>query len=152
MQAQDRLKEGIPTTAFAFRGYNVSNLGRTPELLAHASYGPTVASVLGEASQTCSEILGRPMDLLGRVRLAKETTNLTSYAEDVALIVAAELAQLRLLEEFFGIGLGEARLAFGYSLGEAAALIAAGVYEMRHLLRVPLTFAEDAIALVPQPG
>ena len=93
MQAQDRLQEGIPTAAFAFRGYNVTNLGRTPELLAHASYGPTVASVLGEASRTCSEILGRPVDLVGRVRMSKETTDLTSYAEDVALIVAVEVAQ-----------------------------------------------------------
>jgi hypothetical protein len=59
---QDRLKQGIPTAAFAFRGYNVSNLGRTPELLAHASYGPTTASILSEASQTCSEVLGRPVE------------------------------------------------------------------------------------------
>jgi [acyl-carrier-protein] S-malonyltransferase len=147
MQAQDRLKEGIPATAFAFRGYNVTNLGRTPELLAHPSYGPTVASALGEASRTCSEVLGRPVDLVGRVRMSKETTDLTSYAEDVALIVAVEVAQLRLAEEFFGIAVREARLAFGYSLGEAAALIAAEVYEMQHLLRVPLTLADDAAAL-----
>jgi hypothetical protein len=40
MQAQDRHREGIRATAFAFRGYNVTNLGRTPELLAHPSYGP----------------------------------------------------------------------------------------------------------------
>jgi [acyl-carrier-protein] S-malonyltransferase len=147
MQEQDGLQAGIPTTAFAFRGYNVSNLGRTPELLVHPSYGPTVASVLGEASRTCSEILGRPVDLVGRVRMSKETTDLASYAEDVALIVAVEVAQLRLLQELFGIALRDARLAFGYSLGEAAALIAAGVYEMRHLLRVPLTLAEDAATL-----
>jgi [acyl-carrier-protein] S-malonyltransferase len=147
MQAQDQLKDGIRTTAFAFRGYNVTNLGRTPELLAHPSYGPTMASVLGEASQTCSEVLGRPVDLLGRVRSATETTGLTSYAEDVALIVAVEIAQIRLLEEFFGIAVGEGRLAFGYSLGEAGALVAAGMYEMRHLLRVPLTLADDAVDL-----
>ena len=28
--------------AFAFRGYNVTNLGRTPELLEHPAYGPIV--------------------------------------------------------------------------------------------------------------
>jgi hypothetical protein len=33
MQTRDLLKEGIGTTAFAFRGYNVTNLRRTPELL-----------------------------------------------------------------------------------------------------------------------
>jgi [acyl-carrier-protein] S-malonyltransferase len=147
MQTQDGLKEGLRATAFAFRGYNVTNLGRTPELLAHPSYGPTVSAVLEEASQTCSEVLGRPVDLLARVRSAKETTDLTTYAEDTALIVAAEIAQIRLLEEFFGVAVREAQLVFGYSLGEAAALIAAGVYEMRHLLRVPLTLADDAVAL-----
>jgi [acyl-carrier-protein] S-malonyltransferase len=101
MQLQDTLKEGVSTTAFAFRGYNITNLGRTPELLAHPTYGPTIASVLAEASQTCSEVLGRPVDLPERVRSARETPDLSSYAEDVALIVAAEVAQIRLLEEFF---------------------------------------------------
>ena len=86
MKPQDRLKEGIRTTAFAFRGYNVTNLGRTPELLAHPSYGPTVSAVLGEASKTCTEVLGRPVDLLARIRSAQETTDLTTYAEDVALM------------------------------------------------------------------
>src|SRR5688572_13409475 len=84
MQTQDGLKEGLRATAFAFRGYNVTNLGRTPELLAHPSYGPTVSAVLGEASQTCSEVLGRQVDLLARVRSGKETTDLTTYAEDMA--------------------------------------------------------------------
>ena len=40
-----------------------------------------------------------------------------------------------------------AKLAFGYSLGEASALIAAGVFEMKHLLRVPLALADDCVAL-----
>ena len=95
MQPQDRLKESIGTSALAFRGYNVTNLGRTPELLAHASYGPTVASVLGEVSQTCSSVLGRTVDLVGRVRLAKETTDLTSYAEDAASPQVAEKNAVR---------------------------------------------------------
>src|SRR5438309_1483599 len=81
---------------------------------------------------------GRPVDLVARVRDRRETTGLAGFAEDVALIVAVEVAQVRLLGEFFGIPFAGARLAFGYSLGEAAALIAAGVYEMRDLLPVPL--------------
>jgi [acyl-carrier-protein] S-malonyltransferase len=152
MQAQDRLKEDIRTAAFAFRGYNVTNLGRTAELLAHPSYGPTFSAVLGDASQACSEVLGRPVDLLARVRSAKETADLSTYAEDVALIVAVETAQIRVLEESFGIAVGEAKLAFGYSLGEAAALIATGMYEMQHLLRVPLALADDAVALAHDVG
>ncbi len=79
------------------------------------------------------------------VRLGRGLADLTSYAEDVALITAVEVAQLHLLEEFFGIAVGEAKLAFGYSPGEAAALKGAGVCEMRHLLRVPLTLAKDAV-------
>src|SRR6185503_13180906 len=58
-----------------------------------------------------------------------------------------ELAQLRVLKEFFGIELTHAKLAFGYSLGEAVALMAAGVYEMQHLLRAPLAVADDLAAL-----
>ena len=41
----------------------------------------------------------------------------------------------------------KSRLAFGYSLGEVAALIAGGVFHMNDLLRVPLALADDAVAL-----
>lgn len=143
----NQLKAQVGSTAFAFRGYNITNLGRTPELLAHPAYGPLVEAALNEGADVCSEVLGRPVDLAARVRARRETTDLSSYAEDVALIVAVELAQLRLLEHFFDIPVKEARLAFGYSLGEPAALIAAGVYEMRDLLRIPLSLAEDSAAL-----
>ena len=37
---------------------------------------------------------------------------------DVAMIVAMEIAQIALLEEFFGVPVREARLSFGYSIGE----------------------------------
>src|SRR5690606_21170326 len=61
--------------------------------------------------------------------------------------VAMELAHLRLLEQFFGIDYGEVRLAYGYSLGEISAVIAGGVMEMQHALRVPLAMAEDCVDL-----
>ena len=32
----------LSQAAFAFRGYNITNLGRTPELLAHPAYGRVV--------------------------------------------------------------------------------------------------------------
>ena len=47
----------LDATAFAFRGYNVTNLGRTDELLAHRIYGPLVEAHLREAARspaTCS--------------------------------------------------------------------------------------------------
>jgi [acyl-carrier-protein] S-malonyltransferase len=41
--------ERLGYTAFAFRGYNTTNLGRTSELLAHPAYGPVVERYLVEA-------------------------------------------------------------------------------------------------------
>ena len=95
-----------------------------------------VAPFLEEASETCAEVIGAPVDLAARIRRGEETT-LDTYAEAVAMIVAMEMAQIRLLKDFFGIEYAQARLAYGYSLGEVAALVAAGVIEMRHALRVP---------------
>jgi [acyl-carrier-protein] S-malonyltransferase len=133
--------------AYAFRGYNVTNLGRSAELLTHKAYGPIVESFLRDASEVCSEAVKRPIDLAARIRAARETESLADYPEDVALILAMELAQLRLLEQFHGIALSQARLAFGYSLGESAALIGAGVYAFRDFLAIPLAMAEDCAAL-----
>jgi [acyl-carrier-protein] S-malonyltransferase len=136
--------------AFAFRGYNVTNLGRTPELLAHPAYGPIVAAYLREACEVAEDLLKRPMDLIARVREGRETRGLEDYAEDLALIVAAELAQLRILEECFGISLSQSRVAFGYSLGECAALMATGVFKMAELLRIPLAVADDCVELAKE--
>lgn len=147
MPGNNDLKARLRASAFAFRGYNVTNLGRTPELLAHPRYGPTVAAMLDEASQVAAAVVGRPVDLRTRIAEQRETQDLTTYAEDLALIIAVEMAQMRLLDQFFGIALEEAKLAFGYSLGEASALIAGGVYQMQHLLRPPLAFADDLAAL-----
>jgi [acyl-carrier-protein] S-malonyltransferase len=147
MPGQNQLKTRIKNSAFAFRGYNIANLGRTPELLEHDRYGPIVAAALDEASQVAAAALGRRVDLIARVRERRETTDLTTYAEDLALIVAVEMAQLRVLERCFGVALGDAKLAWGYSLGEASALMAAGVWEMQHLLRAPVIMAEDLVAL-----
>lgn len=134
------------SAAFAFRGYNVTNLGRTPELLAHAAYGPIVERWLREASEVCASSIGRRVDLVDRVR-RREETSLESYAEAVALTVAVELAHLRLLEEFFGVAYAKAKLAYGYSLGEIAALAASGLFDMAEALKVPLAMAADAVEL-----
>src|SRR5262245_22275262 len=122
-------RDHLSTTAFSFRGYNVTNLGRTPELLARPDYATVVEEALREGSTICSKVLGRNVDLVSRVRQQIETPNLSTYAEDVALIVSTELAQLRLLELHFDIPLRRAKLAFGYSLGEVTALMAAGMYK-----------------------
>jgi len=144
---ENHLSNRVRHAAFAFRGYNVTNLGRTAELLDHPAYGRIVADFLRQGSQVCAETIKRPVDLLARVQERRETRDLDDYPEDVALIVAVEMAQLKLLEEFFGISIKQAKLATGYSLGEAAALIAAGVYEMQHLITVPLALAKDCADL-----
>ncbi len=60
------LQERLASTAFAFRGYNVTNLGRSRELLGQPKYGPIVERYLTEASQVCHEVTGRPVDLPAR--------------------------------------------------------------------------------------
>ncbi|MBM4072520.1 MAG: ACP S-malonyltransferase [Planctomycetes bacterium] len=141
------LKQRLGYAAFAFRGYDIANLGRTPELLQHPAYGAIVELHLRQAGEVCAEVIRRPVDLVSRIREGRETRGLIDYAEDVALIVGVEVAHMKLLEEFHGISLHQARQAMGYSLGESAALMAAGVYEMRDLLRVPLALANDCAAL-----
>ncbi|MEX0703108.1 MAG: hypothetical protein WD069_13515 [Planctomycetales bacterium] len=140
------LPKRIRSAAFAFRGYNVTNLGRTPELLAHPSYGPTVAGYLHRASEACSEATGRAVHLAERVRREAPST-LASYPEDIALSVAVSLAEIELLRTFFGGAIDEARFAFGYSLGEISAVAAAGVFEMEAVLEPLLELAPDAADL-----
>jgi [acyl-carrier-protein] S-malonyltransferase len=136
----------LNATVFAFRGYNVTNLGRSTELLAHPAYGPTVERWLREATEICASEVRRPIDLVARVRRGEETT-LASYDEAIAVIVAMSLAQLELAEQFHGIKYKSARMAFGFSLGEITAVIASGVFQMKDGLRLPLTMAADCVAL-----
>jgi [acyl-carrier-protein] S-malonyltransferase len=140
------LQSTIASTAFAFRGYNTTNLGRTPELLAHSVYGRTVERYLRRGSEVCANIIGRSVDLVQRVRNRQEP-DMQHYAEAVGLIVAADLAQVELLEEFHGVRFREAKLAYGYSLGELSAISCAGVFNMSEVLSVPVAMAEDCAAM-----
>jgi [acyl-carrier-protein] S-malonyltransferase len=142
----NELQRHIETTAFSFRGYNVRNLGKTPELLAHSLYGPTIERHLREASAICSSEIGRPVDLVKRV-IERSEPDLDHYAEAVALVMSVEFAQIELLQNFFGVHFSEAKLAFGYSLGELAAVACAGVMTPENAMRVPIALAEDAASL-----
>src|SRR6204780_4479931 len=102
------LKKRVGNTAFTFRGYNITNLGRTLELLAHPDYGPVVRRHLDDASRICTRITGRKVNLLGRVHRKAKTT-LSSYGQDICLIVAVELAQLQILKEMFDISVADAK-------------------------------------------
>ena len=143
------LKARIGTSSLAFRGYDVQNLGRTPELLAHPVYGPTVRRHLKLASAVAADALHRPFDLAARVERREETT-LEAFAEDVALIVSMELAQLALLEEFFGIAATSTQQTFGYSIGELASVVCGGMFTMEELLPIPLACADDCAALAAE--
>jgi len=132
--------------AVAFRGYNTANLGRCAELLNHARFGPTLERYLREASQICADAIRQRVDLVKRVRENRET-DLESYPEAISLIVAASLAQLEILGEHFNFEYLRARMVFGYSLGELTAVIASGVFEMQHALKLPLAVAADCVAL-----
>ncbi len=136
----------MPDTALAFRGYNVTNLGRSTELLAIEAYAPIIEQQLTEASHAGSELLGRPIDLLSRVRENRETS-LDTYGDAITLVVAMELAQLQILEQVFHIPINKARFSFGYSLGEITALVYSGVINARSALEVPLRLADDCVAL-----
>src|ERR1700722_1268888 len=70
------LRAPLRKAALAFRGYNVTNLGRTPELLAHPAYGAIVETHLREASDVFRATLKRPLDLVARVREGRETRGL----------------------------------------------------------------------------
>ena len=143
---QNHLISRLPATALAFRGYNVTNLGRTAELLSHPAYGPTMLRHLALVGEVASELLHRPVDLVARVRAGEETT-LATYGDAVALLIAVETAQLELLEQCFGIDYRAARFSFGFSLGEIAALVAGGIIDSGSAIQVPLLLADDCVSL-----
>jgi len=140
------LREGIGDVALAFRGYNITNLGRTGELLAVPAYREIVRRELSRYSRVCADVIGRPVDLQQLVD-EKIEPQLDRYAEAVALIVAVEVAQLRLLREVHGIDYSAAKLAFGYSLGEMMAVCCGGAFAPEELARVPIAMAGDCAEL-----
>ena len=146
---QNNLRGEIATTAFAFRGYDISNMGRSRELLEHSAYGSIVREELDLAAKVAADTLHRPMDLVAYVKESRPTA-LADFALDIAMIVAMELAHLRLLEEFFGVPVRRARLSFGYSLGELSAMILGGTFRLDEILPVPLEMADDCASLAPE--
>jgi [acyl-carrier-protein] S-malonyltransferase len=140
------LSHRLPATAVAFRGYNVTNLGKTGELLAQPAYQATIEAQLCSVSWVASDLLRRPVDLIAQVRSGQETT-LESYGEALALILAVEAAQLTILHEFFDVDYQAARFSFGFSLGEIGAVVAGGVLDLHAALAVLLPLADDCVNL-----
>ena len=121
---------GIADTAFAFRGYNITNLGRTDELLAKEAYRPILLDELRRYGEVSSDILHRRIDLVARVE-QKIPSTLDNYTESLALIVAVEIAQIRLLTQRHEVEFHRSKLALGYSLGELVALGCCGMFAPR---------------------
>ena len=140
------LKQRIATSVFAFRGYNQTNLGRTAELLSHPSYGPIFEAQLKAAAAALREATGRGTNLVRRVERA-EPTELSSFAEDIGVILAASIAQIEALQAVWGVDYRQARFAFGYSLGEIAALICSGVFSLRDVYLPLAAMADDSASL-----
>ena len=136
----------ISTTALAYRGYNVTNLGRTAELVAIPAYRKIVLEELQRFGSICSEYTDGPVDLAQRVE-RQEEPGLEHYAESIALIVAVEVAHVRLLQEVHQLETSRAQLAFGYSLGELTAISFGGVFPVEEMIRVPLAMAADSLQL-----
>ncbi len=144
--SRDELAESMDDATFAFRGYNVTNLGRTYELLQHPEYGGILRDWLHRGSCACSEVKRRPVDLVARVEEQRETS-LSTYDEAIALVVSVEMAQIAMLEQVHDIALSRARFVFGFSLGEIATLVAGKVIELEVALRIPLMMSSDAAEL-----
>ncbi len=144
----DQIIGNISTTAFVFRGYNVTNMGRTPELLNHPRFGGYHAKRLEQCSQIASDVLHRRIDLLGRVSQGEET-NLDSYSDAIALIMAVEMAQVDILEQEYNVQLAKAQYLMGYSLGELTALVAGRCLSLEDALTIPLALSSDIAKLAP---
>lgn len=142
------LAQSLSTSALAFRGYDQVNLGRTPELLAVPAYRPIMERRLREAEILCEQANGKRVNLVARVHDRVEA-GLDAYAEAIALIFAAEVAQVDLLREIHGIEPCQARMAFGYSLGELSALAVSEAYPLDAIMRVPLAFAAECAEMAP---
>jgi [acyl-carrier-protein] S-malonyltransferase len=140
------LRVGIADSALAFRGYNISNLGRTRELLAVPAYAGVLREELARFSEICSEYSTTCVDLAALVEAHAEPP-LERYAESIALIVAVEMAHLRLLKEIHNVDYRAAKLAYGYSLGEMVAVCVGGAFKVEELIRVPLAMAADCADL-----
>ncbi|QDT68595.1 hypothetical protein MalM25_15180 [Planctomycetes bacterium MalM25] len=139
----------IASSALAFRGYNQTNLGRTPELLEIPAYRATMERRLLEAADLCEQATGRPTDLVARVTDRAEP-GLERYAEAIAIVFAAEMAQVDLLREVHGVEVGGAKMAYGYSLGELVAVAVSGLYPIEQMMRPPLELATDCASMASE--
>ncbi len=140
------LRRRLRQSVLSFRGYNVTNHGRTLALLDSAEHGPVVRRWLEQGSTIATNQLGRPVDLVAITRSQRLST-LENYPEDLALIIVVELAHLELLERALDCNVRDFGCLMGYSLGEIAAVVAAGVYPLAGALGPLLQLSTEAARL-----
>jgi len=63
------------------------------------------------------------------------------------MIVAVEIAHIEIMRELFGIDIESSKVAYGFSLGEIAALVATGNIKLEDALRIPLAMSDDCVDL-----
>ncbi len=132
--------------AVAFRGYNMTNIGRTAELLDHPDVGPHLTKRLTQAQNLFEDLMGENVDYFHILRTGRAST-LETYASDLALIVAIELAHWDTLLDLLGEQKENIEVLVGYSLGEVTATIAAGLFTYENAMKPILTLAGDAAEL-----
>lgn len=142
----EALRSDLPSTALAFRGYNVTNTGRTAELLDHPRFGAVVLQHLKAAEAVCAEVTGRHCDLVEMAR-SRAAATLETYAENLAFVVGVEQAHVEILADVLEEPLSNVKLALGYSLGEVSALMATGLFSMESALGILVELADDTAAL-----
>ena len=89
------IRDRLATTAFAFRGYNNTNLGRTAELLEHrVPTGRSSSGICAKTPRPAPPRRATSSTWWRRVRSRVESS-LDTFAEDIPLIVAVERAAHR---------------------------------------------------------
>lgn len=145
----EKLQRDMSQTVFAFRGYNVTNQGRTLDLLAKSRYRPIFESNLQQAAEICSDVLKTKVNLLDLLKNQTESS-LQTYTEDVAQIVAVELSHIQILREIYELDISSAKYLCGYSLGEACAVLCAGIFDLPALLYPLLELSRDMVPLAEE--
>ncbi len=132
--------------AVTFRGYNITNAGKTAALLDHPLLGQYLDHRLEQADALCSDVINRHTQIRQDL-IDERPSDLDTYPADLAMIVAVELAHWDALQELLGEQRSNIKVLVGYSLGEVTAAIVSGLIDYEAAMRPVLELSRDAAAL-----